>query len=112
MNMDISEKMLESVRRAKKQAKVAESNYDFAAEMIGIKAESDIDLFGNRAVSQVSDIAASSRKACDDLYASYQSLVVILDEECRPLLSQNPDSISKPLLSFVANLISIFWGNI
>lgn len=92
MNTDISEKMLESVRRAKKQAKVAESNYDFAAEMIGIKAESDIDLFGNRAVSQVSDIAASSRKACDDLYASYQSLVVILDEECRPLLSQNPDS--------------------
>ena len=79
--MGTDEKMLEAVLNAKKQAKSAERDYDFAAEMIAIKSERNIDLFGGTAVSQVADIAADSRKACDELYASYQMLVRLLDEQ-------------------------------
>lgn len=90
--MDISNQMLEAVANAKKQAKSAEKQFDFAAEMVNIKSGSTIDLFGGRAVSQVADIASSVRKACDELYASYQSLVLMLDQQCRPLLSLNPST--------------------
>ena len=90
--MDISNQMLEAVANAKKQAKSAEKQFDFAAEMVNIKSSSSIDLFGGRAVSQVADIASSVRKACDELYASYQSLVLMLDQQCRPLLSLNPST--------------------
>lgn len=90
--MDAGEQMLEAVRGAKVQAKSAEKAYDFAAEMIAMKSERDIDLFGGRAVSQVADIAADSRKACDELYATYQMLVRMLDEQCKPLLEQEPDA--------------------
>ena len=44
--MDISNQMLEAVANAKKQAKSAESQFDFAAEMVNIKSSSSIDLFG------------------------------------------------------------------
>ena len=89
--MDVSNQMLEAVANAKKQAKSAEDKFDFAAEMINIKSGSSIDLFGGRAVSQVADIAAMTREACDELYATYQMLVAKLDMECRPLLALNPD---------------------
>ena len=90
--MDISNQMLEAVANAKKQAKSAEKQFDFVAEMVNIKSSSSIDLFGGRAVGQVADIASSVRKACDELYASYQSLVLMLDQQCRPLLSLNPST--------------------
>ena len=90
--MGTDEKMLEAVLNAKKQAKSAERDYDFAAEMIAIKSERNIDLFGGTAVSQVADIAADSRKACDELYASYQMLVRLLDEQCKPLLNEKTDA--------------------
>lgn len=90
--MDVSNQMLDAVANAKKQAKAAEKNFDGAADMVNIKSSSNIDLFGGRAVSQVADIASSVRKACDELYASYQSLVLMLDQQCRPLLSLNPST--------------------
>ena len=90
--MKTGKKMLEAVKNVKIQAKSAERDYDFAAEMIGVKNERNIDLFGGTAVSQVADIAAASRKACDDLYSSYQTLVKLLDEQCRPLLSEGTDA--------------------
>ena len=104
--MGNGEKMLEAVKKAKIQAKSAEQNYDFAAEMIGIKSERSIDLFGGNAVSQVADIAADSRKACDDLYASYQMLVRLLDEQCRPLLNEKTDAYA---IKEVAEMIA--WLN-
>lgn len=90
--MDVSNQMLVAVANAKNQAKSAERQFDFAAEMINIESSSSIDLLGGRAVSQVADIASSVRKACDELYASYQSLVLMLDQQCRPLLSQKPST--------------------
>lgn len=90
--MGNGEKILEAVRTAKAQAKSAERDYDFAAEMIAIRSERNIDLFGGTAVSQLADIAADSRKACDELYASYQMLVRMLDEQCKPLLNDETDA--------------------
>ena len=90
--MDVSNQMLEVVANAKTRAKSAEEQFDFAAKMVNIKSGSNINLFSGRAVSQVADIASSVRKACDELYASYQSLVLMLDQQCRPLLSLNPST--------------------
>ena len=90
--MDVSNQMLEVAANAKTRAKSAEEQFDFAAKMVNIKSGSNINLFSGRAVSQVADIASSVRKACDELYASYQSLVLMLDQQCRPLLSLNPST--------------------
>lgn len=87
--MDISIQMMEAVANAKRQAKSAEHQFDYAAEIVNIKSSSSIDLLSGRTTSQVADIASSVRKACDELYTSYQSLVLMLDQQCRPLLSQN-----------------------
>ena len=89
--MDVSYQISEAIAHAKSQAKSAEEKFDFAAEMISIKSSSSIDLFGSHATSQVADIAAMTREACDELYATYQMLVVKIDMECKPLLDQNPD---------------------
>ena len=37
-------------------------------------------------MSRVAEIARLTREASDDLYTSYQALVKLLDEQCRPLL--------------------------
>ena len=37
-------------------------------------------------MSRVAEIARLTRDASDDLYTSYQALVKLLDEQCRPLL--------------------------
>ena len=90
--MTASEQMITAVERYRREAKSAESTFDFRNEMIQIKSQSSIDLFGGRATSQVADIASSVREACDDLYASYQTLIQRIDRECRPLLSQAPST--------------------
>ena len=41
--MDISNQMLEAVANAKKQAKSAEKQFDFAAEMVNIKSSSILE---------------------------------------------------------------------
>lgn len=75
---------------AKSRAKSAEQAFDLANAAIQRKASRSIDLFGGSAQSTVADIARDARRACDDLFSSYQSLIVTLDESCRPLLSQDP----------------------
>jgi len=90
--MAASEQMIAAVERYRREAKSAESTFDFRNEMIQIKSQSSIDLFGGRASSQVADIASAVREACDDLYASYQTLIQRIDRECRPLLSRDPST--------------------
>lgn len=91
MEASASEKMLQAVKNAKENAARAEQDYDFGASLLQSKAGGSINLFGGSAVQQVADIAADARKLCDSLYASYQTLVKMLDEECRPLLQQQPE---------------------
>ena len=91
MSNAATEQMLLLVRNTKESADRAEREYDRKADQLQMKAGQGIDLFGGSAVSQVADIASTSRKICDELYAAYQTLIRVLDEECRPLLAQQPD---------------------
>ena len=90
--MNASERILSTVERIKKDAAKAEKTFDEKAKEIERKSNKSIDLFGGTATSQVVEIAAMVREACDGLYASYQTLVGILDEECRPLLAEDADT--------------------
>lgn len=91
MSNAATEQMLLAVQNVKDSADRAEQEYDRKADQLQMKAGQGIDLFGGNAVSQVADIASTSRKICDELYAAYQMLIKVLDEECRPLLAQQPD---------------------
>lgn len=91
MSNTVTEQMLLLVQNIKESADRAEQEYDQKVNQLQMKASQGIDLFGGSAVSQMADIASTSRKICDELYSAYQMLVRVLDEECRPLLAQQPD---------------------
>ncbi len=101
-----TEQMLLAVQTTKESAKTAEREYDRRADALQEKASRNINLFGGTAVSQVADLASDSRKICDALYASYQTLVKMLDSQCRPLLDQEPEI---PAVRAVRDLIK--WLN-
>ena len=90
--MDVSKQIMGYVSNAKRQVSSAESTYDSRASYIEIRSSSTIDLFGSDAVSRVAEIAKLTREASDDLYTTYQALVKLLDEQCRPLLDAGPYS--------------------
>ena len=90
-NQAATERILQVVQMARSEAKRAEYEFDRRNSDIQRKASRNIDLFGGSATSQVADIARDARRACDDLYTAYQSLVRIVDEQCRPLLDQEPE---------------------
>lgn len=83
--------MMDCVELVRDRAKRAERAFDSANSRIQSKAGDTINLFGGDATSRVADLARDARRACDDLYTSYQCLIHTLDETCRPLLSQDPD---------------------
>lgn len=91
MSNTATEQILLSVRNTKASADSAEREYDRKADQLQMKAGRGIDLFDGGAVSQVADIASTARKICDELYAAYQMLIKVLDEDCRPLLAQQPE---------------------
>lgn len=92
--MNATEKINQLISQAKQTAEKAELDFEYASQVLQIKAGRSIDLFGGNAVGRVADIASESRKICDTLYATYQTLVTMLDSECRPLLDQNPDYLA------------------
>lgn len=106
MNTQTSDRIEQIVTRAQKQAEKAMEDFDFDAARIQISSSSSIDLFGGTATSQVADIATDVRRVCDKLYATLQMLVKMVDEECKPLLNQQP---SMSAVKKVADLIK--WLN-
>ncbi len=82
--MGATEKMMDAVKAAKRTADAAEIRYEGRASIIEMEASRPIDLFGGDAGSRVLSIASKAKEACDDLYATYQSLVASLDSVCRP----------------------------
>lgn len=89
-NQQATDRILAAVRSAKAEAQSAEREFDRRNRDIQRKASRSIDLFGGSATSQVVDIARDARRACDDLYTAYQSLVRSVDDQCKPLLDQDP----------------------
>ena len=90
-NPEVTQRIMDCVSYCKSRASRAESEFDSASRAIQRQASYSIDLFGGNVTSRVADISRDSRRACDDLYTAYQSLIRTLDETCRPLLSQDPD---------------------
>lgn len=106
MNSQTSDYMEQIVERIKKQAEQAMREFDVEAKHVQNSSSASIDLFGGTAASQVVDIAADTRRVCDKLYATLQMLVKMVDEECKPLLNQQP---SMSAVKKVADLIK--WLN-
>lgn len=90
-NTTATMQILQAVEYTENRARTAEQAFDRANSDIQRKTSRSIDLFGGSAGSTVADIARDVRIACDDLFSTYQSLVVTLDETCRPLLNEDPD---------------------
>lgn len=92
MMMDATKQMLDEVRKVKTKLAEEKTAFDNAMEIVGIKTESEIDLFGPDAVSRVADVASAVRKASDRLYTACQTQIPLLDARCRGLLDQNPST--------------------
>lgn len=91
-NTASTQQIMQAVEYARSRALSAEQAFDRSNSAIQRQASRSIDIFGGSAYSTVANIARDARRACDDLYSAYQSLIVTLDETCRPLLSQDPDA--------------------
>ena len=91
MSISVNEQILNIVKRIKDQAKIAEDTFDKRSRELEKSCENNIDLLGGSVTNRVAEIARESKQTCDDLYTTYQMLVVMLDKECRPLLEQKPD---------------------
>lgn len=90
-NKETTEMMLQAVESAGKTAKSADAEYERGARKIQSMASQQIQLGVGTAVSKASRIADLVRKTNDDLYATLQMLVGLIDSQCRPLLDQDPD---------------------
>lgn len=88
MDMAVNERSSQIVSHVKKIANDASSKFTAACGEVQRKAVPRIDLYGKDAVSRVAEITGSMRKACDEYYASLQSLVIELDMQCRPLIDE------------------------
>ena len=91
-----------AVKRIRKEADDADRTFDFANIDIQMKASEHIDLFGGNAPQRIVEISADAKRACDDLYSTYQTLIQILDATCRPLLADMP---SREAVASVADCI-------
>lgn len=92
-NQLVTEKMQMMLETVKEQAKKAEKEYDERERVIQRKSSSSINLYGYDTTNRVVELASLAREACDSLYATYQMLIKMLDEQCRPLLEEEPDVI-------------------
>lgn len=92
-NQIVTEKMQMMLETVKEQAKKAEKEYDERERVIQRKSSSSINLYGYDTTNRVVELASLAREACDSLYATYQMLIKMLDEQCRPLLEEEPDVI-------------------
>jgi len=91
MDNQATQTMLQAVEAAKASARKAESTYSAGVSKINRLASQQIRLGVGTAVSQVSDIASTVRRVNDDYFAAFQTLVAMLDSQCRPLLAYNPE---------------------
>ena len=91
-----------AVQKTRKEADAADKAFDRTSSRIQEKASKVIDLFGGDAPKRLTEIAADARRACDDLYSTYQTLITVLDAACRPLLADMP---SREAVKSVADCI-------
>lgn len=90
--MSATEIMLQHVNRIRREAEDAAFDYEQNVSEIKFMASQQIDLFGGDAISRVGEIVRKAKETGDNLYSSFQTSVTVLDELCRPLLKDNPES--------------------
>lgn len=90
MSYAATEQILLAVQSAREQAQRAESGFERARAAIRRRASRSRGLFGWVSPKRRAELAQGAQRACDDLFNAYQSLVTAVDEECRPLLDQEP----------------------
>ena len=89
MEMSANEKvkaLLDVVEERRQQAEEAHNRVD---EEIKRLTENEINVLGTDALSRLSEIAVKVRESNDAKYAELQALVLLIDQECRPLLKEN-----------------------
>ena len=91
MNTSAVDKMKQAINFAQKAWNDASKQFDAGSASLELKAGRSIDLFGGAVTRQVAELAQESRNLCDELYATCQTQIRILDETCRPLLDDNTD---------------------
>ena len=94
MSNEVNKKIMSILDEARTVAENAEKEYNDGAKNLEKITDNGINLFGGSAVTEVADIVTEARRLCDTLYAKYQTLVKIVDEQCKPLLESQPDAFA------------------
>ncbi len=89
MEMNANEKVLYVIETSKDRLRKAESAHRTAYNEVTALSRSSIDLFGGDAVGRVAEIATKMERANDIKYAECQSLILMIDQQCRPLIKEN-----------------------
>ncbi len=84
-----NQKILDTLSFAENILKEAKNRFNEGNLELQSKASKSIDLFGGTAVSQVAEITKATRTLCEKFYATCQTQVKIIDETCRPLLTDD-----------------------
>lgn len=92
--MTNTEQVRNYLKYYKAEADDAERTFDQRSRHIQEMSSEKIDLFGGHAISQTADIVKECQRTCEDLYASYQTIVKMVDEKCRPLLTDELETIA------------------
>lgn len=88
MSNSVDQEVLQIVKDFEAELKRAKDKFNHQNSAIQEKSRNNIDLFGGTAVRQAADLVADARSACDELYASLQTLVAMLDRQCRPYIDK------------------------
>lgn len=101
---DNDSKIQQIVSQIRMEATSAERAYERAVSRIEIRAAGSIDI---SQMNQALDIIADSKKALDQLYTTYESLVRTLDMQCRPLAEQGASATAiKEVYDLIAHMNS------
>lgn len=88
--MGATEKMRSVVKEISRQADQAEEKYLAKKKEIERMTGRTMDFYSTSFRKDLSEIVRGIGQAADEAYATCQALVIRLDEQCRPLLDQNP----------------------
>ncbi len=95
-----TKKVFEAVERAEREVRSAESQFDSDSRRVQRMADyTTIDIHN---MSKAVEIIAAAKRATDDLYASYETIIRTLDMECKPYLELG---ISAAAIKAVAELM-------
>ncbi len=83
----------------------AEEAHNRVTQEVNRLTENEINILGTDALSRLNEIAVKVRESNDTKYAELQALVLMIDQECRPLLKENlPYSVVSSIVFMINRL--------